>query len=211
MLLDLPEFIARVPIERRDDGELTAAGVQIRAFTVGHIPARLYAEIDRALNAKAAAEGRNMPVALDPDVWLLKCRRCGAPFIGLQFAKLCSDACRVGAKRDAVARFKAKRAERAWREPSKGGQIVCLQCGRLREGWSRSNKRFCSVRCRVAAHRGRPAQPMDVEALDYEIKRIEEGLGAMALVGGFGSLALGYGRRLTALKAERAKLDAASS
>jgi hypothetical protein len=47
---------------------------------------------------------------------------------------------------------------------------------------------------------------MDAEALDHLIGRIEEGLKAIALVGGFGSLALRYGRRLTELKVERAKL-----
>jgi hypothetical protein len=205
------EFIEHLPIERRDGG-LYAAGVQIRGFAIGHIPARLYVAVDTALGAKAAAEGWNMPVALAPEVWLLECRRCRAPFIALPLAKLCSDACRTAAKRDAVARYRAKRAERAWREPGReDGLFVCDQCGRLREGRSRPTKRFCSVRCRVAAHRGVRPQPPDAEALDHQIGQIEAALPGLGMIKGGLDIALGLGRRLSALKAERAKLDATST
>ena len=202
------EFIEHLPIERRDDG-LYAEGVMVRGFAIGHIPARLYVAVDMALGAKAAAEGRNVPVALAPDVWLLECRRCRAPFIALPTVKLCSDACRTAAKHDAVVRFRAKRAERAWREPCReDGLFVCDQCGRLREGRSRPTKRFCSVRCRVAAHRGVRPQPMDEEALDYLIEQTEAALPGLGMMKGGLEIALGLGRRLTALKAERAKLGA---
>ena len=73
----------------------------------------MYCAIDNALNAKAVAAGSNMPVALDPTVWLHRCRRCKAPFIALPRTRLCSDGCRALAKHDAAMRSKAKRAGRA--------------------------------------------------------------------------------------------------
>jgi hypothetical protein len=111
MLREPPEFIAHVPTERGEDGGLSVAGVPVPRC-VGRLPQKLYVQIDDALNAKAVAAGVNAPIMLDPDVWLLSCRRCQAPFIALPTVKLCSDRCRVEAKRDAVAKFRAKRVER---------------------------------------------------------------------------------------------------
>jgi hypothetical protein len=198
------ELITHLPIERRD-GELYAAGVRIRGFGVGPVASsRLYIEIDNALNARAVAAGSNMPVGLDPEVKFLRCRRCSAPFIAMPTVRLCSEECRTTNRREAVIRSRAKRVEHGWRERVESGQIVCVQCGRLKEGRSRSTKRFCSVRCRVAAHRGVRPQPMDAEALDYLIGQIEATLG-VGLAVEFPDLVLQYSRRLTKLKAERAR------
>ena len=82
----------------------------------GPLPDRLYVKIDQALNAKAVADGVNMEVGLTPGVWLKRCRRCDKPFIDLPHMRLCSEECRVEAKRAAMLRSKAKRAGRAWRE-----------------------------------------------------------------------------------------------
>ena len=94
----------------------TAAGVAVqlsgRAQT-GRLPHAVYCAIDTALNAKAVASGSNMPVALDPTVWLHRCRRCKAPFIALPRTRLCSDECRALAKHDAAQRSKARR-ELGW-------------------------------------------------------------------------------------------------
>ena len=96
-----------------------------------------------------------MPVGLTPGVWLLRCRRCKAPFIELPHAKMCSDACRAEAKQDGVRRAGAKRPKRR-AEASNARTSACRHCGE-RLPARRSTKRFCSVRCRVAAHRGAPA------------------------------------------------------
>ena len=112
--LTFPEFITRVPVEQRGN-RCYVEGVGFFFDQPRRIPDRLYAEIDDALNAKAAASGSNMPVMLDPGLWLLRCRQCQAPFIALPSTKLCSDQCRTQAKREAAARSKAKRAEQRWR------------------------------------------------------------------------------------------------
>ena len=77
-----------------------------------------------------------------------------APFIDLPHAQMCSDECRLEAKRDAVRRASAKRAKRR-AEASDARTSACRHCGE-RLPARRSTKRFCSVGCRVAAHRGAP-------------------------------------------------------
>jgi hypothetical protein len=126
MLREPPDFFTTVPVED-NHGRLSAAGVPIRC-DVGHLPEKLYVNIDRALNAKAAASGANMPVALDPDVCLIRCRRCNAPFIGLPRAKLCSDPCRADAARASVRKANAKRGERR-AAASNDRTSVCRHCG----------------------------------------------------------------------------------
>ncbi len=49
---------------------------------------------------------------------------------------------------------------------------------------------------------------MDEEALDYLIEQTEAALPGLGMMKGGLEIALGLGRRLTALKAERAKLGA---
>lgn len=172
-------------------------------------------KIDHALNAKAIADGVNMPVGLTPGVWLKRCRRCKAPFIDLPHVRLCSDACRLEAKRDAALRSKAKRAGRAWRErrSDERGDSICGQCGKRRRAL-RMTRRFCSVKCRVAAHRGVPAQPpepMTLEELDREIYDMRSLLRA-AQCGYLDAATLervmDRALALQAERAERAKLDA---
>jgi hypothetical protein len=163
----MQHFIAHVPVEvdPSDDGigvTLTAVGVAVQlsgGAQTGHLPDAVYCAIDTALNVKAVASGSNMPVALDPSVWLHRCRRCKAPFIALPRTRLCSDDCRALAKHDAAMRSKAKRAGRAVDERLSGSgsqRFVCAQCGKRSTAF-RSTKLFCSTKCRVAAHRGAPA------------------------------------------------------
>lgn len=178
----------------------------------GHLPDAVYCAIDNALNAKAVAAGSNMPVALDPTVWLHRCRRCKAPFIALPRTRLCSDGCRALAKHDAAMRSKAKRAGRAVDERLSGSgsqRFVCAQCGKRSTAF-RSTKLFCSTKCRVAAHRGAPAadcEPMTVEELDREIANAQRTLGALKVIGtGDPALMRGLAERVIALQTERAKV-----
>ena len=96
--------------------------------------------------------------------------------------RLCSDECRSEAKRDAALRSKAKRAGRheSRDQSDQRGRFICAQCGKRRQA-ARTTKQFCSVKCRVAAHRGVPAQPpepMTMEELDREIYDNRSMLGA---------------------------------
>jgi hypothetical protein len=158
------KFIAHLPVEERPrpDGEaiLTACGVSVwfpgmERGKSSRIPDRLSWKIDDALSAEAQADGVNMPVELHPNVWLHWCRRCQRPFIGLSGAKICSDECRTLAKRDSIRKASAKRGRRR-AEASEARTSACRHCGEHLPA-RRSSKRFCSVKCRVAAHRGAPA------------------------------------------------------
>jgi hypothetical protein len=143
----------------------------------------------------------------------LRCRRCNAPFIALPSAKLCSDECRALAKHDTAIRSKMKRAGRPVDErlSGRGGRpFVCRQCGK-RSAAFRWTKQFCSVRCRVAAHRGSPAQPpepMTAEELDREIADVQSVLGALKIIGSDRAEMRGLMERVLALQAERAKVKA---
>src|SRR5580693_8889896 len=105
------DFIIRVPVEERG-GRLYALGVPLMLDPPCRISDDPYYKIENALNGKAAASGSNMPVGLDPAVWLMRCKRCQAPFVALPEARMCSDACRAEAKRDSVRRASAKRSAR---------------------------------------------------------------------------------------------------
>lgn len=208
-MLSATEFITHVPVEA--DG-LTAAGVRVWC-DVGRLPGKLYVEIDKALNAKAVAAGVNMPVGLDPTVWLHRCRRCDAPFIDLPRIRMCSDQCRALAKRDAALKSKAKRAGRHESRGEGHGRFVCAQCGQRRQAW-RSTKRYCSMRCRVAAHRGVPAaepEPMTQEELDRQIADARSVLGGFQIIGcNDPAFVQRLAERIMALEAERRALAMAS-
>jgi hypothetical protein len=148
------QFVARLPVEERGSrlGGLYALGVQLWLEPPCRIPEDLYWRIYDALAAERQAAGVNMPVALCRAVWLHRCRRCNAPFIGPSEARLCSDECRAAATRDALARSKAKRAAGAIPSPKVRGRIACHACGKP-TGRSRPTRRYCSVKCRVAWHR----------------------------------------------------------
>ena len=68
--MTFPEFIAHVPVEVKpsnDGPNFYACGVWVQETNKPHfLPDRLSWQIEDALKAKAAAEGVNMPVALDP-------------------------------------------------------------------------------------------------------------------------------------------------
>ena len=221
------QFITFVPVEERG-GRLYALGVPVWLHSPCRIPDDLSWRIEDALNVEAVAKGVNMPVALDPHVWLHRCRCCRKPFIALPNAKLCSDACRALAKRDSWLRASAKRAERR-NEASKARTSACRHCGE-RVPASRSSKRFCSVRCRVAAHRGSPATftvewpdtgetpeiawiewgAATVAALDRRIVEAQQTLAALKMVGtGDPATAMRHMMgRIIAMQAERAKIKA---
>jgi hypothetical protein len=149
-----PKFITRVPVEQRG-GRLYALGVPVWLAPPCRLSDAVYLKIDEAVHVKAAASGSNMPVGLDPRVWLHRCRCCNAPFIGPSEARLCSNACRAAARRDSVRKASAKRSQRRY-EVRNALTSICRHCGK-RQTALRSSKRFCSVTCRVAAHRGAPA------------------------------------------------------
>ena len=214
MPLDATEWITHVPVEEEPhpDGGLSfyACGVWLLDHKPHRLSDRFYVKLHEALQAKAAAEGVNAPVALTPGVWLHRCKRCKAPFIDLPHVRLCSEECRVEAKRGATLRSKAKRVERAWREQrsDERGRCICAQCGKRRQALRRT-RRFCSVKCRVAAHRGVPAQPpepMTMQELDREIYDVRSLLGA-AQCGYIDRNTLeALMERALALQADRAKL-----
>lgn len=204
------EFIRHVPVEQRESG-LYALGVWLILTPPCRIPDRESWKIEDALSAKAAADGVNMPVALSPRAWLLRCRRCAAPFIGMPWAKLCSDECRAAAIKDTNLRSKAKRGGRHESRAGGGSRFICVQCGK-RSGVFRPSKRFCSVKCRVAAHRGqaptREAWTPDTrELVDRQIADTRSILGA-AQCGYLDRATLkGVMDRALALQAERDALD----
>jgi hypothetical protein len=221
-----PKFITRVPVEVRG-GRLYALGVPVWLDPPCRLSNAVYLKIDEAVHAKVAASGSNMPVGLDPRVWLHRCRCCKAPFIGQSEARLCSDACRAAAKRDSVRRASAKRSQRRY-EVRNALTSVCRHCGK-RQTALRSSKRFCSVTCRVAAHRGAPATfraetpdthetPATIwaswaasttAALDRQIADVQQVLGTLKIVGtNDPAFMQGLAERVLALQAERAKLTA---
>ena len=110
-------------------------------------------QIDEALSAKAAAEGVNTPVALTPGVAASVQALRRAVHRHAEDAS-CFDECRSEAKRDAALRSKAKRAGRheSRDQSDQRGRFICAQCGKRRQA-ARTTKQFCSVKCRVAAHR----------------------------------------------------------
>ena len=185
----IADYITHVPVavEPSDDGigvTLTAAGVAVQlsgGAQTGHLPDRVYCAIDTALNAKAVASGSNMPVALDPSVWLHRCRRCKAPFIALPRTRLCSDTCRALAKHDAVLRSKAKRAGRSVEERLSGSgwrRFVCAQCGK-RSAVSPLDQAVLFDQAAASPRtEGAPAadpEPMTIEELDREIAAMRNG------------------------------------
>jgi hypothetical protein len=204
-MLSVTEWITHVPIEVSAGG-FVAAGVRITCDR-GHLPDRLYVALAEALSAKAAHEGVNTPVGLDPGVWLRQCRRCARPFIDLPKMRLCSDRCRLEAKRDAAARSKTKRAGRhESRSAAKGQSFFCAQCGQ-RSGSFRRTKQFCSPKCRVAAHRGAERPLMSIEELDSKIADARSVLGAFAVVGCNDTAFLrNLMERVLAMQAQRAAL-----
>jgi hypothetical protein len=156
----LPKLITRLPVEvDPSNGVEYAVGAPLwlpgNART-GRLPDSVYWRIDAALQARAAAEGGNAPVGLDPSVWLLRCARCQAPFIGPSEAKMCSDQCRIEAKRACERRASAKRTAR--RKAALAEKwVICRWCGAVTPA-TRATRRFCGDACRIAGHRaGRPA------------------------------------------------------
>jgi hypothetical protein len=141
-------FITHVPVAERG-GRLTALGVLLWLDPPCRIPDDPYYKISDAVAVAALKAGANMPTALHPRAWLHRCRRCKAPFIALQSARLCSDECRTGARSDSVRKASAKRSvSRSGRNETR----ICRHCGRETQT-ARATKRFCGVRCRVAWHR----------------------------------------------------------
>jgi hypothetical protein len=225
-LVIIRDFISRVPVAERS-GRLYALGVPLWLDPPCRISDDPYWKIDEALSAKAAAEGVNMPVALDPSVWLIRCRRCQAPFIGLPSTKMCSDECRAESRRDSVRKALVKRTQRR-AEASNARACMCRHCGE-RLPARRSTKRFCSVGCRVAAHRGVPPTfvvewpdigetpeagwaawgAAYIATLDRQIADVQSVLAGLALVG-TNDLAFmeRLAERVMAMQAERTKLIA---
>jgi hypothetical protein len=78
------------------------------------------------------------------------CRRCFRSFLHplRHPSRYCSDKCAGAAKAATVSRYVKQRSEK--REAARAK--ACAVCGtRLKA--QRATKRFCSVRCRIAAHR----------------------------------------------------------
>ena len=163
------KLITALPVEewRDPDGAgytaLSCLGVPLRLDPPCRIPEALNIKIEDALNAAALAKGANQPVALHHAGWLIRCKRCQAPFIGPSEARLCSDECRTGARSDAVRKASAKRTKRR-EEASRERTGMCRHCGRETKT-ARATKRFCGVRCRVAWRRTSEARPVRREPL----------------------------------------------
>lgn len=80
------------------------------------------------------------------------CRCCGQRFASFHGTQLCSDEC-------ATEMLRAGSRERARARPSRAKVLddrACEHCGDQFTP-ARADAKFCSVKCRVAAHRGRAA------------------------------------------------------
>jgi hypothetical protein len=191
-------FVTRLPVEKRG-GWLYALGVKIRLEPPCRVPDDLQWKIEDALNAAALAQGANQPVALHHAIWLIRCKRCQAPFIGPSEARLCSDECRALAKRDSVRKASAKRSvSRSGRNETR----ICRHCGRETQT-ARATKRFCSVQCRVASHRGASAA---IATLDRQIADKQHLHEALKKARAPSRLRRSVLESVVALQAERAKL-----
>jgi hypothetical protein len=88
---------------------------------------------------------------------LRRCRVCDTVWLGtrgtfqyvLEEAEAVEGMCSPECRREAERRRSAARREQVWVPPS---PVVCERCGEKFEA-RRSDARFCSTRCRVAAHR----------------------------------------------------------
>lgn len=79
-----------------------------------------------------------------------ECRHCGREFLRVHWSghAFCSDRCASRARSTAQSRAKSSARAR------KRAEQKCLRCGAPLKA-QRSTMRFCSTRCRVAAHRAR--------------------------------------------------------
>ena len=87
------------------------------------------------------------------------CERCGATFKRRQagtWRRFCSARCRAAAHRAATHSPRVPRAPKPQREPTSPVTDIgsCAHCGEAFEQHARGRpRRYCSARCRVAAHR----------------------------------------------------------
>jgi hypothetical protein len=130
--------------------------------------AKLWAPLLRELNlenrklhegwlSKGLSEGAYEPISVPRPYRRWYCRHCGQAFYNADKGSrrnggvplYCSDKCTAEIRRESMApivkaRSKARAAARAGRK--------CETCGKAIKA-QRSTMRFCSIRCRVAAHR----------------------------------------------------------
>jgi hypothetical protein len=86
------------------------------------------------------------------------CPRCDGIFAGTPGVHYCSPACQEEAAREQRRRSRARIGKRRAARRAE----LSSRCAHCQEPMPscRSSKRYCSVRCRVAAHRGRKAIPV---------------------------------------------------
>jgi hypothetical protein len=149
-MLDPYKRVAHLAVEERD-GVLFAAGIRI-VQRPGRMAERTLWKIEDAL---MAASGSNVPVYLSHKTWLHRCALCRAPFLANLSARLCSPDCQKAARRESQRKQIAKRTGRR-NQRRAALKAKCLQCGQPVAA-ERVSRRFCSAKCRMAAHRGRLA------------------------------------------------------
>ena len=148
--------VTRVPVEEWIDPDdagysvLQCLGVSVLLEPPGRVRESLIWQIEDALKAKAAAEASTCRWRSTP-MSGCRCRRCEAPFIDLPTVKMCSDKCRVEAKRALAG--PAPSGPSAGPRPAMRGPAACRHCGEQSASVAgRSSVLF--GRCRVAAHPG---------------------------------------------------------
>ena len=155
----------RVAAERRADGVYVAAGVELIEPEYRHQSARgvwvtpkKVARLGDKLGTETAKRLREATGHRDPYVSynrpsILKACGCSAVFVGDSCTRHCP-ACKREA--DLLSTRTAVRRLRAKRRPPRPLALQCRQCAAPMKA-KRSTKVFCSEKCRVAAHRERPA------------------------------------------------------
>jgi hypothetical protein len=156
----------RVTAERRADGVYVAAGVELIEPETRHEstggdwvePSRVTRLGDRlrwqtAKRLREAIGHREASVGLYHRTPVLTACHCSAVFVGDSCSRHCP-ACKREA--DLLSTRTAVRRLRAKRRPPRPLALQCRQCGAPMTA-KRATKAFCSEKCRVAAHRERPA------------------------------------------------------
>jgi hypothetical protein len=144
-----------IPVEERD-GNLWCGDVQVS----GSSAVREVADPERPFHYRIVAwrltKDTLDALDLSRHAHLIRCSQCGQQFIGHASRRLCSQpACRAATRRAAVAKYDAKARTRprvGAKQPDIGRD--CEVCDKPMD-FARRSRRYCSNRCRQAAHRQR--------------------------------------------------------
>jgi hypothetical protein len=119
-----------------------------RKTSYANWPARIYFEMVPEAWAALKALGISPVVHFNPE-HRKTCRQCDGEFFSKgKHTKYCTDACATKARNE------SKIESRSWERKHARAGRTCMVCGEPFDA-QRFSKRFCSGKCRVAAHRRR--------------------------------------------------------